>query len=232
MWHWAQVLGSRAMRDRTGVPGVAGGAVADGAVAVGPSDAVALFASAGHGRSAFQLHEWMRRTASASGLIGFREVHLLGRQPLLAIDGSPRWSGMAAAQELLVDTFVATPAIARGQLGRDHEPVMVLLLLSGRGLVAFQAVHALAGVQAHFIFVDDRVLGASVTLGAFAGSSDQVGAGLLGFYFGSRTIDQECGHDECEGNDYCDEDRAKRHCGLWRNPDGVRSPVKKVIVSE
>ena len=139
---------------------------------------------------------------------------------------------MAAAQELLVDALVATPAISRGQLGRDHETVMVLFLLSGRGLVALEAVHALARVQAHFIFVDDRVLGASVTLGAFAGSSDQVGAGLLGFYFGSCAIDQECRQDECEGNCDCDEDRAKRHCGLWRNPDGVRFPVKKVIVSE
>src|SRR5947209_6538319 len=96
---------------RTGVPGVAGGAVADCAVAVGPSDAVALFASAGHGRSAFQLDEWMWGSASASGLIGFREIHLLGSQPLLAVNRSPGRSSMAAAQELLVDALVATPAI-------------------------------------------------------------------------------------------------------------------------
>ena len=97
---------------------------------------------------------------------------------------------------------------------------MVLLLLSGRGLVALEAVHAFAGVRAHFIFVDDRILSASVALGAFACSADQIGAGLLGFYFRSCTIDQECGQDECKGNGDCDEDRAKRHCGLWRNPGG------------
>jgi hypothetical protein len=124
---------------------------------------------------------------------------------------------MAAAQELLINTFMATPAVARGQLGRDHEAVMVLLLLSGRGLMTLQAVDALASVQAHFIFVDDGILGASVALGAFAGSSNQIGTGLLGFYFRSRTIDQECGQDERESNYDCDEHRAKRHCGLWRN---------------
>lgn len=121
---------------------------------------------------------------------------------------------MAAAQELLVDALVATPAIPGGQLGRDHEAVMVLLFLPGRGLVTLQAVDALAGVHAHFIFVDDRILGASVALGAFPCGSDQVCAGLLGFNLGPSSIDQECGQDECECNDYRDEYRTKGHCGL------------------
>ena len=66
---------------RTGVPSMASGAVADGSIAIRAPDAVALLAAAGHGRSALQLYEWVRGPASAAGLIGFREAHLLGRQP-------------------------------------------------------------------------------------------------------------------------------------------------------
>ena len=118
--HVALGAGAGQARDahRAGVAGVASGAVADGAVGVGLAYAVALLAAAGHGRAALRLHERMRRTARAAGLIGFREIHLLGSEAFFAVDGGPGRRGVAAVQELLINVFVATAAIARRQLGR------------------------------------------------------------------------------------------------------------------
>ena len=47
--------------DGTGVAGVAGGAVADGAIFIGLADGVALLAAGGHGRTAFGGYEGMGR---------------------------------------------------------------------------------------------------------------------------------------------------------------------------
>ena len=52
---------------------------------------------------------------------------------------------------------------------------MVLLRLTGRGLVAIEAVDALLGVAAQFVFVNNRILLLTVTLGALAGCPHQVG---------------------------------------------------------
>src|SRR5215469_3520826 len=64
--------------NRTGMPGVALRAGSDGPVSIGAAYAMALLASTGHRRSAFELYEWMRRPARASRLVLLREVHLLG----------------------------------------------------------------------------------------------------------------------------------------------------------
>ena len=67
---------------------------------------------------------------------------------------------MTASQKLLVNLLVAASAVARSQpVSADDKTVMLFFLLSGGGLVAFQAVHALLGVLAHLVFVDDRLLG-------------------------------------------------------------------------
>lgn len=59
---------------------------------------------------------------------------------------------MAAAQKLLVDIFMAAATVTCCQLTcRNHETVMVFLLLPGRSLMAIQAVHALLSVLAHLI---------------------------------------------------------------------------------
>ena len=96
---------------------------------------------------------------------------------------------MTTVKELLINTLVTTPAISRSELGRDYEPVMVLLFLSRGRLVALKAVHTLTGVRAHFILVNHRIRGPRVTLGAFAGSANQIGAGLFGFTYGAGAID-------------------------------------------
>jgi hypothetical protein len=97
----------------------------------------------------------MRRPARASRLVGFGKVHLLGRQSLLAINRGPGRRGVPAAQELLVDAFVAASAIAGGQSGCDHEAVVVFLFLSLGRLMAVDAVHPFPRMYAHFVFVDD-----------------------------------------------------------------------------
>src|SRR5579859_1591452 len=206
--------------DGAGVTGVAVGAVADGAIGVGPANAVTLLAAAGHGRSALERDERMRRTAGASWLIGFGKIHLLGGESFFAIDGGPGGSGMAAAEELLVDAFVAAAAISRGELGGDDEAVVVFLVLSGRGLVALKAVDAFAGVRAHLVFVHDGVLGALVALGAFSGGADQSGRGLFGFHLGTGAIEEKRSKDQREGDDEGEEDRTKRH---WL-PLGMSAP--------
>lgn len=65
---------------------------------------------------------------------------------------SPR---VPAAEELLIDRLVTTPAVARRQLRRDHEPMVIVLLLTARGLVTVETVDTLLRVHAHFVLVHD-----------------------------------------------------------------------------
>ena len=98
--------------DRTGVPRVAGRAVSNGSVGIWFAHAVALLAAAGHGGSAFSLHERMRRPSRSSRLIGFGKIHLFRREAFLAINRGPRPRGVPAVQELLVNILVAASAIS------------------------------------------------------------------------------------------------------------------------
>ena len=111
--------------DGRGVPRVAGGAGADRAVGVRLADAVALDAAADDGRRAFQGDQRIRRPLAGAGMELLREVDLLGRQPLLAVDRRPRRRGVAAAQELLVLRLVAAAAVGGRHVLRDDEAVMV-----------------------------------------------------------------------------------------------------------
>ena|SRR5690242_10685683 len=116
---------------------------------------------------------------------------------------------MTAVQELLVDRLVTAAAISGRELRRDDKAVMVLLLLTRSRLMAFEAADAFAGVLAHFIFVDHRVLRARVALGTLAGSAHQGGAGLLGFRRWACSIDQEGCQDQGKRNHDGKEDRSK-----------------------
>ena len=118
---------------------------------------------------------------------------------------------MAAVQKLLIDGLVAASAISGSQFGGDHEAVMIFLFLSGRRLVAVEAVHAFAGVGAHLVFVDDGILRTGVTLGAFSGGAHKVRVGLLGFDLGPCAIQQESGEDQSKGDDDRQKDGSKRH---------------------
>ena len=118
---------------------------------------------------------------------------------------------MAAAQEFLVDAFVAGATVARRHVRRDHEAVVVLALLLVRGLMAIETVHALFGVSAHLVLVDDGVLLPDVALGAFAGSPHQALCRLLSLNRWPRPIDQERGDDDGKSKYYGYEYGTERH---------------------
>jgi hypothetical protein len=172
---------------------MAGSAIPDGTVGIGPADAVALLAPAGHRRTTFQLGKRVGRPTSTTGLIRLREIYLFGRKALLAVNGCPCRSGMSAMQELLINVLVAASTISRGQLCRDYESMMVFLVLARSWLMAIKTIHSFLGVHTHFVFVYYRILSSRMTFSALSGSTHQVGAGLLGFGLWPGTIDQECG---------------------------------------
>jgi hypothetical protein len=151
---------------------VAGGAIANRPVTVGFSYVVALFATARHRGAAFELHKWVRGTSSPARLICLREIHLFGSETFLAVNSSPCGRRVSAAQELLVNGFVAAPAIPGCELGGDHETMMIFLLLILRRLVTLETIHALSSMSAHLIFVNHRILCAFVALRAFARGAD------------------------------------------------------------
>src|SRR5579872_3652304 len=113
---------------------------------------------------------------------------------------------MAAAQELLVNVLVTASAIARGELRGDHESVVIFLLLARCRLVTFETVDPLAGVGAHLVFVDNRILSTSMALGALTCSPDEIGRGLFSFRLRTGAIDQECGENQGKGDDDGNED--------------------------
>src|SRR5215813_7398272 len=100
----------------------------------------------------------------------FGEVGLFCAEAGFSIDRGPRRSRVPAAHELLVDLFVAGAAVGGRNVRRDDKAVVILTIsfLSFLGLMAIEAVDALRGVLAHFIFVDDGILLAGVAFGAFA----------------------------------------------------------------
>jgi len=59
----------------------------------------------------FRKNEGVRWALRASRLELFAEGNLLRGQAFLPVDGGPTRSGVAAAQELLIDPFVAGAAI-------------------------------------------------------------------------------------------------------------------------
>jgi hypothetical protein len=75
---------------------------------------------------------------------------------------------MAAAQELLIDAFVARPAVPGGQMSGNHKAVVVNLLLVCAGLVAVKAVDALFRVGTHLVLMHYGILQARMAFGTFS----------------------------------------------------------------
>lgn len=223
--------GKASNADRTRVPSVTDSTGPDRAVAVRLSHTVALITSAGFGQGSFQFSQWIGRTTSAARLILFRKTHLLGCEALLAVDRSPGGRGVATVEELLINVFVAAPAVPRRQLVGDDESVVVLLLLALGRLMAIEAVHALARVRAHLVFMDYGILRARMAFGAFSGCPNQLCARFFCLYFWASSVNQKRSHDQSESNHHSDEYRAKRH---WKPPrkseDGFRSLADQLEV--
>src|SRR5262249_4564487 len=194
-----------------GVPRVAGRAAADGAVVVGPADAVALDAAGRDRCLPLEANQRVRRALAGAGVILLGEGHLFGRKALLAVDGRPGRGTVPAPQELLVLHLVAAAAVGRGQPLADDEAVVVELFLSLRWLVAVETGDPLPGRGAKLVLVDDRMLLLRVALGTLSRRADVGRAGLVSFDAGPMPVDQEAGEDQPEADDEGNEDGAKRH---------------------
>jgi hypothetical protein len=117
---------------------------------------------------------------------------------------------MATVQKLLIDVFVAAAAVPRGQLGGDHEAVMILFALAGSGLMAVEAVHTFLGVQAHLVFVNHRILSPGVAFSAFSGGPHEIRRGLVGLDLRPRAIEQE----RCQNEGKCNDNPVSEECSL------------------
>src|SRR3954451_5329449 len=83
-------------------------------------------------------------------------------------------------------------AVAGREARCDDEPVVILALLPGLRLMAFQAIDALLAVNAHFVLVDDGGLRAVMTLRTLPCRSYEPCIWLVCFDLRPSTVDQEC----------------------------------------
>ena len=86
---------------------------------------------------------------------------------------------MAAAEELLVNGFVADPAVCRCHGRVDDKSVVVRCRLTVCNLVAIEAIQTLFRVGAQLEFVDYRKLRVPMALGALAARPHKRRARLL-----------------------------------------------------
>jgi hypothetical protein len=106
---------------------------------------------------------------------------------------------------------MAAAAVSCGQLRGDYKAMMVFLVLPRSRVMTVKAADALLGVHAQLIFVHNGVLRALVAFGALAAGSHEVGAGLFGFDFRARPVNQEGCQNQGKSNNYRHKNRSKRH---------------------
>src|SRR5665213_4329554 len=116
----------------------------------------------------FRQRERIWRSLYSTRLIRLAECNLFCGERLGAMDCCPTGGRVPAAYEFLIDVLVARAAIARSQVVADSKPMMVHLLLSGRGLVAIKAGDALLRVHGKFVVMDHGVLQPRMALSAFS----------------------------------------------------------------
>jgi len=157
------------------------------------------------------LGERIGGTLHVAGIELLAESDLVGGEPFFSHDSGPGSCGVAAAREFLVDLFVAGAAIARSHLSGDYEAVVILFLLTLRGLVAVEAGNAFPGVLAHLKFMNDGILLMRMAFRAFAGGHDELRVGLVHLNAGPSPLDEESTKNQSEGDDEGDEHISKRH---------------------
>ncbi len=153
---------------------------------------------------------WAGRSGRA-GMELLAEGDLLRRQVFVTVDGGPGRRGVTAAQELLVDRFVAGSAVGGRHAVGDDEAVMVVAFLTAGRLMALQAVDLLACMNAQLVLVDDRVLQVGVAFGAFAGGAHQFGGGLFGHDARPIPVNRVSGHQQGGADDQGDEHGSESH---------------------
>lgn len=100
---------------------------------------------------------------------------------------------MTAAQELLVDRFVACPAIRRAHCGINDEAIVVGAGLTCRNLMAVEAGNALFGMFTQLVLVNDGILKIPMALGTLAARTHESLGWLLNLDFGPARIHQKRG---------------------------------------
>jgi hypothetical protein len=118
---------------------------------------------------------------------------------------------MPAAQELLVDAFMAGTAVSRREMRANDKAVVIHLLLVRGRRVAVQAVDALLYVSRHLVFMHHRILKAGMAFRTLARSPHKVRGGLVGFNPGASSIDEEGGENQRKRNNNGDKNRSKGH---------------------
>src|SRR5215471_7056566 len=187
-------------RHRTRMACVTGRAVTDCAVVIGFADAVALLASAGHCRWPFESGERVRRTPDSSRLVSLGKIHLFRSKCFVSTNRSPRYGSVAAAEELLINIFMAASAISCRQVGDNGESIVFFALLIIRRLVAVEAINPLLRMLAHFVFVNNRVLRARVAFGTLSRSAHELRLWLFRLNSGACAVNQQCRQHQREGN--------------------------------
>src|SRR5690348_14444973 len=119
------------------------GACAHRSISIGSANCMALLAASSDRRVSFWLGKRVRRPSDAARLVSLSETDLFWRQSLCSVHRRPAGDCMATAQVFLVNGLVTRSAVPGREVLADHEAVMVHLLLSSRGLMAIEAVHAL-----------------------------------------------------------------------------------------
>ena len=118
---------------------------------------------------------------------------------------------MAAPQELLVDFFMATAAIACGQFRRKNKPVMFLGLLICRRPMAIETRKTSAGMGTQFKFVHNGVMQLRMAFRAFTRGAREGSTLPADIRYGPLAVDQECANNQRESDHQRDEHGPEWH---------------------
>jgi hypothetical protein len=94
--------------------------------------------------------------------------------------------------------------------------MMIFLPLSYGRLMAVEAIHALLGMHAQFVFMHHRNLLPRMALGAFARGANQSGGRLFNLDRRTPGIDEHCPDNQSKADNESNENGSKRHAAILR----------------
>ena len=142
-------------------------------------------------------------------VIFFRKISLFLCEALFAENRGPRGCGMAAAEELLIDLFVTSAAVAGSDRYWYDESMVLFFLLPLLRLMAVQARNSLRGVLTQLVFMDYGILLVGVAFRALACGFNEVCGRLIDLNAGPRSMQEESAQNEGEGNTNRDKNRTE-----------------------
>ena len=209
--HMTLTAGARESRDGHGtrVASVTSGAISNRAVILGLTNGVTLRATAANSRRSLQLSKSIGGPLDVARVIFFRKISLFLCETLFTENRGPRGCGMAAAEELLIDLFVTSAAVAGSDRYWYDESMVLFFLLPLLRLMAVQARNSLRGVLAQLVFMDYGILLVGVAFRALACGFNEVCGRLIDLNAGPRSMQQESAQNEGEGNSNRDKNRTE-----------------------